>query len=127
MPFNVTTGTQLQCSMGTTPCPINATPGPVSATTPASTIQDFKPTANIPTFGMCLSLANPQVAAATTAALGVLAPQPCVPVIPTPWAPGSATSVVNAIPVLTNTSTCACSWAGIISVVTPSQQLVQGT
>jgi hypothetical protein len=82
---------------------------------------------NIPTFGMCTSLANPQVAAATTAAQGVLTPQPCVPAIVSQWVPGSVTSVINGLPVLTNNSTCTCAWLGTITVVAPSQGMVQGT
>lgn len=127
MPFNVTTGTQLQCSMGAAPCAINATPGQVTATTPAATIADSKPGANVPGFGMCMSLGNPQVAAATSAAQGVLTPQPCVPAIASPWAPGSTTSLVNAVPALTNTGMCACSYGGAISVVAPTQQFAEGT
>lgn len=127
MPFDVTTGTQLQCTMGTTPCAINATPGAVTATTPAATVLDFKPTANIPTFGMCMSLGNPQVAAATSAAQGVLTPQPCIPATTTPWAPGSVTSAINAVPALTNAAVCQCNWGGTVSIIAPSQQFAQGT
>jgi hypothetical protein len=127
MPINVTTGSQLQCSMGTTPSVINATPGPVVATVPACTIADIKPGTNIPSFGMCISPSNPQVAAATTAAQGVLTPQPCIPAIASPWTPGSATSLINGVPALTNVSTCACTWSGVISVVAPDQQFAQGT
>ncbi len=42
---------------------------------PVATIQDIAPNANISSFGMCKSLANPQVASATAAALGVLTPR----------------------------------------------------
>lgn len=125
MPFNVTTGSQLQCSMGVAPSAINATPGPAVATAPVSTVMDVTPS-NIPTFGMCISPANPQVAAATAAALGVLTPQPCVPAIVSPWVPGSVTSMINGLPVLTNNSTCSCAWLGVIGVVAPEQVLVQG-
>jgi hypothetical protein len=37
----------------------------------AATIMDYAPIVNIPPFAMCQSLANPTVATATTAALGV--------------------------------------------------------
>lgn len=127
MPFNVTSGSSLQCSMGTLPCAVNATPGPVVATTPACTVMDFKPGVNIPGFGMCLSLGNPAVASATTAAQGVLTPQPCLPATASPWAPGSTASAVNGFPAMLNTSTCACSYGGVIAVATPSQQFAQGT
>ncbi len=126
MPLNVTTGSQLQCSMAIAPSAMNATPGPAIATAPVSTVMDVTPS-NIPTFGMCTSLANPQVAAATTAAQGVLTPQPCVPAIASQWVPGSVTSTINGLQVLTNNSTCPCTWLGVISVVAPEQQLVQGT
>jgi uncharacterized Zn-binding protein involved in type VI secretion len=73
---------------------------------------------------MCTSLANPAVASATAAALGVLTPMPCVPVIPAPWVTGSPTVLINNYPALNNTSTCMCTWAGVISVVYPGQVTV---
>ena len=66
-----------------------------SGNQPVATIMDNKPMANVPPFGMCTTPSNPQVAAATSAALGVLTPQPCMPVIAAPWAPGSATVMVG--------------------------------
>ncbi len=48
---------------------------------------DHQPMVNISPFGVCVSLANPAVAAATSAALGVLAPQPCIPVTVSPMGP----------------------------------------
>jgi uncharacterized Zn-binding protein involved in type VI secretion len=126
MPFIISTGSQLRCTMGVGQSAINASPK--SATASAAvvcTVADFAPNTNIPTFGMCVSPANPQVAAATAAALGVLTPQPCVPATATPWTPGSATVKVNGMPALTNVSTCACTWAGVISVVAPMQVQVQ--
>ena len=89
---------------------------------PVATIQDSKPMANIPTFGMCTSPTNPQVAAATAAALGVLTPQPCVPVIAGPWAPGSPRVKVGGVQALTSDSSCMCSWGGKISVTSAGQQ-----
>ena len=61
---------------------------------PAANINDHIPMVNILPFGMCQSLANPMVAAATAAALGVLTPMPCIPVTPAPWVPGSPTDLV---------------------------------
>ena len=80
-------------------------------------IMDFKPMQNIPTFGMCNNMANPQVAAATAAALGVLTPQPCVPNILAPWSPGKADVLVEGIPALLSTDTVLCAWAGKLTVI----------
>ena len=88
---------------------------------PVATIQDMVPMTNIATFGMCTSPANPQVAAATAAALGVLTPQPCIPAIAGPWSPGSSTVSVGGIPALTSDSTCNCMWAGTISITQAGQ------
>lgn len=120
----VTTGTVIACTMGMAPAALTADPGPATATTTMAVVTDFKPTTNIASFGMCISLANPQVAAATTAAQGVLTPQPCIPATSTPWTPGSPNVTVNAIPCVTSVSTCACAWGGIVSVVAPAQQFV---
>jgi uncharacterized Zn-binding protein involved in type VI secretion len=81
---------------------------------------DCIPMTNIPTFGMCTSLANPTVASATAAALGVLTPMPCVPVT-TPWVPGSPTCMIGGQPALNNTSKCTCSFGGIIQIGFPGQ------
>ena len=118
----VVTGAMMMCTFGAAPATLSATSAPtVMAGTPAATIMDFAPMSNIPTFGMCTSLANPQVAAATAAALGVLTPQPCIPNTVAPWAPGSPTVTINNFPALTASCKCMCAWAGVISISNPGQ------
>jgi Domain of unknown function (DUF4280) len=121
----VVTGAMMQCTFGAAPATLNATSAPtVTAGTPAATIMDHVPMENIPTFGMCQSLANPQVAAATSAALGVLTPMPCIPATSAPWAPGSPTVTINNFPALTSSCKCMCNWAGVISITNPGQTTV---
>jgi hypothetical protein len=72
---------------------------------------------NIMPFGMCISLANPTVASATAAALGVLTPMPCIPNTPTPWVPGALTVLLANQPTLDNISTLTCIWGGVITFV----------
>jgi hypothetical protein len=91
----------------------------VMSSTPLATIMDNKPLVNIPVFGMCNSPANPQVAAATAAALGVLTPMPCMPVISAPWVPGSPTVLIGGYPALSQTSMLICNWGGVIQVINP--------
>lgn len=118
----VCAGAQLACSMGSTPSQFVPTPRAATAGGAIiGTVADFKPVTNIPPFGMCQSLANPQVASATSAANGVLTPQPCIPLIPSPWAPGSVSTTVQGQPALLNTSSTACQWGGKISVGSPGQ------
>lgn len=124
MPQLVCSGATLNCSFGAAPSALVALPKgqPVLVSgMPAATIMDHQPMVNIPPFAMCMTLTNPQVAAATTAALGVFTPQPCIPVTTTPWSPGSPTVLVNGQPALNNTSTCMCMWGGVISVASPGQ------
>jgi len=92
---------------------------------PAATIMDYKPMVNIPTFGMCQSPANPQVAAATAAALGVLTPQPCIPMTTAPWTPGATKVTIKGNPALTDSSQCMCNWAGSISITSAGQTKIQ--
>lgn len=123
MAIQVCNGATLQCTFGAAPGTMIVTPeNRVTASNqPAATILDNIPMKNITPFGVCTSLANPQVAAATAAALGVLTPQPCIPVIPAPWAPGSPKVLINKKPALNNSSKLMCAWAGVISVVNPGQ------
>ena len=93
--FLVYAGAQMMCSFGAAPVPLAVLPQSkvMAGGPPAANIMDMKPMANIPPFGMCSCPANPTVAAATAAALGVLTPMPCVPVPAGPWAPGSPASM----------------------------------
>jgi hypothetical protein len=85
---------------------------------------DNKPIAEIVPFGVCSSIANPTVAAATAAALGALTPMPCIPVIPAPWVPGAPTVLIANMPALDNSSKLMCAWGGVIQVVNPGQATV---
>ena len=116
-----------KCSFGLAPStlmvlPVNRT---MACNQPAGNIMDYKPMVNIMPFGMCQSLANPTVASATAAALGVLTPMPCIPNTVAPWVPGAPTVMVANMPTLNNTSKCMCMWAGIIEVTFAGQVTVQ--
>ena len=118
-------GAMLQCSFGAAPSSFVVLPvNRVQTVTPDANIMDNKPLVNIMPFGMCSSVANPAVQAATAAALGVLTPMPCVPVIPGPWAPGSQTVLIANMPALNNTSKLMCAYAGVIQIVNPGQSTV---
>lgn len=127
MPPQVCMGAMMQCTFGVAPSSLIVLPENrvLTSKVPAATIMDNKPIVNIPPFGMCSSLANPTVAAATAAALGVLTPMPCVPVTPAPWAPGSPTVLVGGMPALNISSKLMCTWAGVISIVSPGQMTHQ--
>ncbi|MFF2090989.1 DUF4280 domain-containing protein [Paenibacillus sp. NPDC058174] len=119
-------GASLQCSFGAAPGTLNVLPANgVITTTPIANIMDNKPMVNILPFGMCTSMANPMVAAATAAALGALTPQPCVPVTAAPWVPGTPTVLVANMPALNNSSKCMCNWGGVIQIVNPGQVTIQ--
>lgn len=81
-------------------------------------IMDNKPMVNILPFGMCQSMANPTVASATAAAMGVLTPMPCIPVIAAPWTPGGQEKISN-FPALLDNCKCICNWGGQISINNP--------
>ena len=119
----VCAGAQLMCSFGMAPSALVVTPqnkvlcgGP-----PAANIMDMKPMANIVPFGMCTSAANPTVAAATAAAMGVHTPMPSVPVISGPWVPGSTTELLGNMPALNSTCKLMCAYGGVIQIVSPGQ------
>jgi hypothetical protein len=125
MAYIVVSSAQITCSFGAAPGMLTVVPtGPVLhqiGGNNVATIMDHKPNMNIAPFGMCTSMSNPQVASATSAAQGVLTPQPCMPVTTSPWSPGASTLKLGGQPVLTDPSTCMCTWAGQISIVNPGQ------
>lgn len=123
MPQHVCNGAQLMCSFGVAPSALTVLPKNRMKTSnqPAANVMDNVPMTNIMPFGMCNSLANPQVASATSAALGVLTPMPCQPVIPGPWKPGATTVILSGQPALDSVSTLNCAWAGVITIVNPGQ------
>ena len=118
MALQVCNGAVLMCSMGVAPSSLVVTPEKMVNTSqqPAANIMDHIPMKNIMPFGMCKSPANPAVAAATAAAMGVLTPMPCVPATTTPWVPGAPTVLLKNFPALNDTSKLMCMWAGVISV-----------
>jgi hypothetical protein len=126
MSQQVCNGASLTCSFGAAPSTLTVLPSNrvTTANQPAATIMDHQPNVNIAPFGMCSSLANPQVAAATSAAMGVLTPQPCIPMTMMPWSPGSPTVQIGNMPALNSSSKCNCMWAGVISITMPGQTTV---
>ncbi len=126
MGFQVVMGASMMCSFGAAPStlmvlPVNRT---MCNKVPAANIMDNKPFVNILPFAMCMSLANPAVASATAAALGVLTPMPCTPVVPAPWAPGSPTVLVAKMPALNDASMANCAYGGVITITYAGQATV---
>jgi len=123
MPNHVCNGASLACTFGMAPGTLMVLPKNMVLTDgqPAANIMDNIPFVNIMPFGSCMSVANPTVAAATAAALGVLTPMPCVPMIPAPWAPGSPTIPLAGPPALNISSQLMCQWAGVITIVVEGQ------
>ena len=127
MPMQVCMGAMMQCTFGMAPSSLVVLPTNMVFTdqVPDANIMDHIPMVNIMPFGMCMSPANPVVAAATTAALGVLTPMPCIPNTPAPWVPGAPTVLLANAPTLDNTSQLMCTWAGVITFATPGEVTVE--
>ncbi len=122
MPMQTCMGAMMMCTQGMAPSTLMPTPKTVlTGNMVAANILDHVPMLNIMPFGMCRSPANPMVAAATAAALGVLTPMPCIPATPAPWMPGAPTVLLCGAPALNNTSKLMCMWAGTISITMPGQ------
>ena len=110
------------CSFGVAPCVVTVSSQQTVSTSNMlqATIMDNK----VPTFGMCSSMANPTVASATAAAMGVLTPMPCTPVTVAPWTPGAVTVMVCGKPLLNNSSKLMCAYGGVIQInMTPAMMV----
>lgn len=121
MPEQVVMGALLSCSFGAAPAKLGVLPvNRVNAEgQPAATIMDHKPMVNIAPFGVCKSMANPAVSSATSAAMGVLTPMPCIPATSSPWTPGAAKTLIAGQPALHAKCTCTCNWGGMIKIDQP--------
>jgi len=112
----------MMCSFGAAPSTLAVLPANrVLTGTPAANIMDHVPMLNIMPFGVCMSMANPMVAAATAAALGVLTPMPCIPATAAPWVPGAPTVLIGNMPALDSNSKLMCNWGGVIQITLPGQ------
>lgn len=127
MPLQVCMGAMMQCSFGVAPSSLVVLPTNRVMTNevPDANIMDHIPLVNIMPFGMCSCPDNPEVAAATAAAMGVLTPMPCVPVTPAPWVPGAPTVLLGNFPTLDNTSELICTWGGVITFSDAGEETVE--
>ena len=126
MAMQVCMGAVMQCAFGLAPSslvvlPLNRT---YTDQVPDANIMDHVPMVNIMPFGMCTSLPNPTVAAATAAAMGALTPMPCIPNTPAPWVVGAPTVVLGNAPALDNLSQLMCVWGGLIQIAAPGEVTV---
>lgn len=124
----VCNGAQLVCSMGTGNALLVVLPERriLLDGQPQANIMDHKPMTNIPSFGLCTSLANPVVAAATAAHHGCLTPMPCVPNTTSPWQKGHEKLLLKNFPALCMDDKLSCTWAGTISITDCGQGKGQG-
>lgn len=113
----------LTCTFGTAPSTYMVIPSAMvnAGKMPAGTIMDYAPLTNVMTFAMCTSLSNPTVASATSAALGVLTPMPCIPATASPWTSGSTSVMIGGKPALHNGCKLMCSYGGSISITSAGQ------
>ncbi len=118
MPKLVVHGASLKCGEGAAPATLSVLPANAtdSESHALATVDDYVPMVNIGSFGMRKTQANPQVAAATAAAQGVLTPMPCIPVTTSAWSPGASGASIQRTRLLTVDSTCKCQWGGTIEI-----------
>ena len=125
MGLMVVTGAMTVSTMGMAPGTLTASVQSVclAGGKPVAVVGDMAPMASVGACGMCTSMMNPTVSAATAAALGVLTPQPCVPAPAGPWKPGGAVIIAGA-PCLSSDSVLNCAYGGVISITNPGQTQV---
>ncbi|MDR1354284.1 MAG: DUF4280 domain-containing protein [Oscillospiraceae bacterium] len=126
MALLLTGGVSLACSFGTMPTQLNVLPESkvFLEGKPVARMSDAAPNVNIIPFGLCSSLTNPAVASATAAALGVLTPQPCTPMLAGGWQPCCAAVIVGGQPAAGIDGSLQCAYAGQIRPVAPGQASV---
>ena len=123
MGFQLCTGATLQCTFGVAASALTVLPTGriLTGVLPAANSSDHIPLVNILPFGTCTSLSNPTVSAATSAALGVLTPMPCIPVTSSPWIPGVVKVLHGGVFTIDDTCMLMCQWGGVIKPLSPGQ------
>ena len=118
MPCMLSSGCMLKCTFGQAPTPLMVLPPrPLANAMPVATMLDYVPFKNILPFGMCSNPANPMVASATAAALGVLTPMPCLPLILSPWLNTSTKVQIQGGMAIHDKSQLICSYGGQITII----------
>ncbi|MEG0779415.1 MAG: DUF4280 domain-containing protein [Oscillospiraceae bacterium] len=123
MALPVVAGATILCSNGMAPGQLLAVSAITIGGAPALTIQDVTPISNICPCGLCNSLANPTVASATAAALGVLTPMPCIPAPVGSWV-CAGTPLLGGTPGLSTDGTLLCAYGGSIKILDSGQKKV---
>ena len=85
------------------------------------TMTDCQVGTNIVPFPACTNMSNPAVAAATSAALGVLTPSTCAPVIAGTWTSEKTNVNIGGSCVLTQSCQLQCGYGGTITITSPGQ------
>lgn len=116
----------IQCPFGTEPTPLNVLPDRtiLAEGMLMGNITDAITIVNIPTFGECTTLSNPETEAATDAASGVLTPMPCIPVITDVWESEALTVIATEGSALDQTSIILCDYGGVIFVDEPGNATI---
>lgn len=121
MGMAVCSGASLVCNCGLAPSSLFVIrPRNYSGPGMAATVSDHWPLINIRPFGLCRSLGNPAVAAAT-AMTGVLTPMPCSPSTLLPWTVLGRKVLMAGQLALDSHSSLSCSFGGVIRIVYPGQ------
>lgn len=128
MPLLVVGTAPIRCSMGASPGTLSVSRPHITACgKPAANTGDHASGVNVPSFGLCNATANPAVAAATAAALGVHTPAACVPATSSPWTPGASRVTLDGSPALHAGCSLMCQWGGSISISNAGQAKVTVT
>jgi Domain of unknown function (DUF4280) len=126
MPLLAADGAILACDKGTMPSPLGViavNPQIKAVTKLAAEVTDCKPALNIRSFGMCNSMGNPAVQAATELNKGVLTPQPCTPNVISAWS-GATIVTIRRKPAIHVGSSTSCTFGGSIDIKDAVQKIV---
>ena len=112
---------KLKCCFGNKPVymmvlPLNST---ITAMfKPIANKMDFIPALNFPSFGLCLSPANP-LNWKMAGPVPVVIPASCIPIPIKPWDPAAKKTKIGGNPAMLETSKTMCAWLGSIEVDDP--------